>query len=162
MKEVIQDNAISCFFILGHKEQDQMFAIHEQGTKIAVGKLGSQSAAIRYLEHLIFRENIYLNPAKMVREYQESGFDLIATVCIRGYNYRDALEMFRAARRIKDKNVMRRYLSHKDGEHLLELLLNMEPKDEQSKKMQALAEHVMSNLENQSVQTKSAEANHAN
>lgn len=154
----MEDEIISCFFVLAHKEQDQLFAIHEKGHTIVIGELGSKSESSKQLTPLVSRTNIYLNPTKMVREYQADGFELITTLCIKGYNYRDAMEMFRAACRVKNTRAIRSFLSHKDGVPLLELLLNMDAKDERCIALQAMAERIMDKMQTTG---KAKESNHA-
>lgn len=139
----------ACCYVFGNIRHGMLFSIHESGTQIVFGDMADYSDEKR-IKPLLFRQHIYLNPAKMMREYQEAGFEALATLYLReGGEYLRAVEMYRATRSIRGADNLQALLLHPDARPMLFLLLDMEGHDEESKMMQGVADEVYATLDNQ-------------
>lgn len=139
-------------FVMGNKRTRQLFSIHESGTQIVLGDLGDEISEKR-IKPLLFRQHIYLNPAKMMREYQEAGFEPLTTLCVPQGGHLQTVEMYRTARRVIGERNMKKLLRNPDARFLLELLVNMEGHDDESKAMQLIADEVLVAMEKQTNKT---------
>lgn len=131
----------TCCYIMGNKRTGQLFSVHESGTQIVLGGLGDEICEKR-IKPLVFRQHIYLNPAKIMREYQEAGFESLATLCVLPGEYLQAVELYRSARRANGERAMKKLLRAPDAICMLEVLVNMEGHDDESKAMQLVADTV--------------------
>lgn len=150
----------TCCYVMGNKRTGQLFSIHESGTQIVLGGMGDEIDEKRK-KPLLFRQHIYINPARMMREYQEAGFEPLATLCLRQEEYLQAVEMYRAARRVRGERNMKALLRDPDARFLLELLVNMEGHDDESKSMQMIADQVIAATDKQTKKTKERQDGHA-
>lgn len=147
--------------VMGHKREGLLFSVHESGTQIVLGGLEDEKDEKRK-KPLLFRQRIYLNPAKMMREYLEDGFEMMATLCIRETEYLLAVEVYRSARKISGGSGLKTVLQQPDAGFILECLLNMEGHDDESKAMQKIAEEVFAAQGKQTKKPQERHHGHAN
>ena len=137
-------NEYTSCHVMGHKRAGLLFSVHESGTQIVIGEIEVEKEVEKDEKRkkpLLFRQHIYLNPAKMMREYLEAGFEMMATLCVRQTEYLLAVEAYRLSR-IRDARELKAVLQHPGAGFILECLLNMEGHDHESKAMQMIAEEV--------------------
>lgn len=151
----------TCCHVMGHKREGLLFSVHESGTQIVLGALEDEKGEKRK-NPLLFRQHIYLNPAKMMREYQEAGFEMLATLCIRENEHLLAVEVYRSARKTSGGSGLKTVLQHPDAGFILECLLNMEGHDDESKAMHKIAEEVFAVQGKQTKKPQERHHGHAN
>lgn len=152
---------LTCCYVMGNKRAGLLFSIHESGTQIVLGGLEDESFEKRK-NPLLFRQHIYLNPVKMMREYKEAEFEPLATLCVRRSEHLQGVEMYLAARRAFGANTMNAMLRQPTARPLLDILLNMEGHDDESRAMQAIADDVHETMEKLDINVVTTKAdNHA-